>query len=581
MSAVPPPASDLTTTELATQWAAAVSQTTYLAMSAAEIEQLLARLIIRLVTATAATPVDEQAVMAVAAELVAHDLTGSRSIGRSIEALAHGLRRLPELRDIDQRDAAVLRVLAALSDGYAEALRQRTLDEQEQVAKALSQAKLEAEARFREVFLASTVGIAISTFDSIVVSANQALSEILDLPPADLIGASLPKLLQAEDDAALAKAYRKLTEGKLARFRHRRPLTAATGELAWTHLGGSLLHDADGVPTHCLTVVENITELHLLQQELSRQALHDVLTGLPNEPYLISRLQEVLEGAGPSTQVTLCRLRLDHLSVINEGIGRAAGDALVCSIAHRLGELVHGQPAMVARISSVDFAILIEDGPNNPESGVLALSISEALSEPLYLDKHGLAVSASVGIVRRLARGLSPDELISSANITLQRAERTGAGQWSLYDPHAEAHERANYRLAAEMPGAFENGEITLHYQPVYRLDSGRIVAIQALLHWNRTDGAGVLNTVSDHSTCLTLAAQNGLLGPLGRWMVQESCRLYSEVLRDPACGAPLLRVDLTTHLSQDPDLIAVVCDALSASGVPAGQLRIGCRCWP
>jgi diguanylate cyclase (GGDEF)-like protein/PAS domain S-box-containing protein len=571
MNTTPLPETDLTTARLVQLWAETASQSTYLAMSRRQAEQLLTRLVTCLVTAVAARPVDEQAAMTVAGELVAHDLTGSRSIGRSIEILAHGLPQLPELRDVDQLDVAVLRVLAALSDGYAEALRRRTLDEQELVAQALLQAKLGAEARFREVFLASTVGMAISTFDGTVCKANHAFAEIVGRAPADLIGASLPELLQAQDDTAVAEAYRKLTDGQLISFRHRRRFTAATGEVAWTHLGGSLLHDAGGVPTHHLTIVENITELHLLQQELSRQALHDVLTGLPNEHYLISRLQEVLERASLSDRVTLCRINLDNFSVVKEGLGRAAGEALLCSIANRLCELVDGHPAMVARIGGDDFAILIEDSPDGPEPRVLAPSINVALSEPVYFDGHGLAVSGSVGVVRRHASGTSPDELIRSANTTLHRAKRIGSGQWSLDDPRADALDQTIYRLAAEMPGAFENGEITLRYQPVHQLDSGQIVAIQALLNWERTGD----DTVVKHPTCLALAEQSGLLGPLGRWMVQQSCSMHSRAWQDSACGV-LLRVDLTTHLSQDPDLIAVVRDALSTTGLRAEQVQIG-----
>jgi diguanylate cyclase (GGDEF)-like protein/PAS domain S-box-containing protein len=571
MSTASPLEPDLTTAGLAQAWAQATGQTTYLAMSGDETEQLLERLITRLVTAVAATPVDEQAAMEVAAELVTHDLTGSRSIGRSIEVLAHGLPRLPQLRDVDRAEAAVLRVLAALSDGYAEALRRRTLDEQEQVAQALVQARLEAEARFRDGFLSSTVGIAISTLDGIVVDANHAFAQIVGLPLADLIGVALPELLQAEDDTALAEAYRKITDGELPRFWYRRQLMDATGEVAWTHLGGSLLHDAYGVPTHLLTIVENITELHLLRQELSRQALYDVLTGLPNEHHVTSRLQEVLERAGPSTQVTLCRLNLDNFSVINDGIGRAAGDALLRAVAERLSEVVQGQPAMVARMGGDDFAILIEDGPDSPEPGVLAPSIIEALSEPVYHEGRGLALSAGVGIVRRPASGMSPAELLRCADTTLHRAKRTGSGQWSLDDPQADALDWAIYRLAAEMPGAFENGEITLRYQPVCELEGGRIVAIQALLRWERTD-----DTVVAHPTCLALAEQSGLLGHLGRWMVQESCSTATALGHDVAYGAPLLRVDLTRQLSQDPDLVGMVRDVLSATGLPAERLRLG-----
>jgi diguanylate cyclase (GGDEF)-like protein/PAS domain S-box-containing protein len=566
MSAAPPPEFELAISQLARTWAEVAGQTTYLAMSGAETEQFLTRLITRLVRVVTATPAEEQAAMEVAAELVANHLTGSRSIGRSIEALARGLPQLPQLRGVNGVDSAVLRVLTALCDGYIDALRRRILDEQEQVAQALLRAKLEAETRFREVFLASTVGLAISTFDGIVVEANRAFAEIVGLPQSDLIGSALSELLRAEDDTMLAKAYRQITVGELPRFWYRRHFTAATGEVAWTHLGASLLHDAYGVPTHHLTVVENITELQLLRQELSRQALYDVLTGLPNERYLMSRLQEVLGKAGPSTEVTLCRLNLDNFSVINDGLGRATGDALLCAVAKRLVELVEESPAMVVRMGGDDFAILLEDGPDSPEPAVLGPSINEALSEPVYYEDRGLALSASSGIVRRAAKGLCPEELLRCANTTLHRAKRIGGGQWSLYDPEADALDWAIYQLAAETPGAFETGQITLGYQPVCQLDNGRIVAIQPVLCWERND-----DTVVNHHRCLALAEQSGLLGHLGRWMIREACGTAVALVQEP-----LLRLDLTTQLSQDPDLVGVVRDALAATGLPAERLRLG-----
>src|SRR5262249_37052144 len=155
--------------------------------------------------------------------------------------------------------------------------------------------------------------------------------------------------------------------------------------------GASLLRDVYGMPTHHLTIVENITELHMLRQELSRQALNDVLTGLPNGQRLMSRLEEVLGTAGPRTQVTLCRLNVAGFSVINDGIGRDAGDTLLRTVADRLSELVQGQSAMVARIGGDEFAILIEDGPESPEPHVLGPRINEVFSEPVYHGGRGLA----------------------------------------------------------------------------------------------------------------------------------------------------------------------------------------------
>ncbi len=567
---------------LAQAWAAAVSRTTYLPMSGEEVEQLLTRLINRLVLAVAGAQVDERAVMEVAAELVAHDLTGRSSIGLSIEVLGDGLPRLAELRHVDGRAVAVLRMLGALAGGYAEALRQRTLDEQDQVTRALLEAKLDAErelqvseARFRRIFSEVEVGIAISELDGTVVTANHAFASILGRTPDDLIGAALPDLLQvhAREDPKPGELYRKLTDGALTHFRHRGRLTDASGgEAAWVFLSGLLLCDPDGVPTHHVITTEDITELELLRLGLAEQALRDRLTGLPNEHYFMSHLEDVLEGTDPSTMVTVFRVNLDSFSVINDGIGRSAGECLLRSTARRLQELVIGERAMVARIGTDDFAILIEGDTDSRDFSLFAATVNLRLCEPVFLEANrGIAVSAGVGVVSRPAGKISASELIRAADVTLRRAKRTGRGQWDLYDPEYDAKQRQRYQLAAEIPGAWENGEIDVWYQPVRRLDSGLIVALQALLRWDRANGA-----VVGHAECLELAEQTGLVISLGRWIMEKSCAVQKDVVHCRKAGAPLMRVNLTTQLSQDPDLIGAMRGALSAAGVRADQLRVG-----
>ena len=578
MSTARPSESGLTVAGLAQAWAAVASRTTYLPMSGDEVEQLLARLIDRLVRAIAATPVDEEAAIEVSAELVAHAFTGARSVGRSLEILGDGLPQLAELQHVDRRDAAILRVLGSLAGGYAEALRQRTLDEQDEVTRAVLQAKLDAdrelqvsEAWFRQIFSEAGVGIAISGLDGTLVAVNRAFADMVGRAPDELIGAALPKLLHTEDDPTLAAAYHEFASGELTHFRRRGQLIAAGDEVVWTILGGSLLRDPDGAPSHHLIIVDDVTELHLLQQELSGQALHDRLTGLPNEHYLMSHLHDVLEGADSSVQVTLCRVNLDNFSVINDGVGRTAGELLLRTIAGRLQELVTGKQAMVARMGADDFAILIQGGMDNRDLSLLAATINIRLCEPVYIDDRGISVSAGVGVVSRPAEGISAGELIRAADATLRRAKRTGRGQWSLYDAEYDGRQREGSQLAAEIPGAWECGEIDVRYQPVCRLDDGQIVALQALLHWERADG-----TVLGHSECLTLAERTGLVVSLGGWIVEKTCSQHLQLSHCQIGQTPLLRVDLTAQLSQDPDLVKVVRAALSASGLQAEQLRVG-----
>jgi diguanylate cyclase (GGDEF)-like protein/PAS domain S-box-containing protein len=566
---------------LAQAWAVAASHTTYLPMSAVELEQFLTQLINRLVTVVRAATMDEQAVIDVAAELVAHDLTGSNSISRSIEILGDGLPRLAELQPVDGRDAAVSRVLRILAGGYAGALRQRTLDEQHQITQALLQAKLAterelwiSETRFRQVFSESEVGIAISDLDGTVVTANRAFAGIVGRSRDDLAGAALPKLLHSADQPAaestLADIYHMLASGELTHFRRRGQLTAASGETAWIFLAGFLLRDHEGVPTHHVVTTEDITELRLLQKELSRQGLYDRLTGLPNEHYFMSRLKDVLEAAGPSTMITVCRVNLDNFSVINDGIGLSAGEFLLCSVAARLQELVAGKRAMVARMATDDFAILIEEVTQR-DLNRFAATMNTRLCEPVYFGDQGIAVSVGIGVVRRRAAGFSADELVRAANVTLHRAKRVGPGQWDLYDMEYDIGQRERFQLAAEIPGAWESGGIDVQYQPLCRLADGELVALAAVLCWERADGS-----VVSHSDCLELAEQTGLVVSLGRWILEKACAVHIRPSNDRLEDPPLLRVDLTAQVSQDPDLVGVVQGALAATGLRAQQLWLG-----
>lgn len=428
-------------------------------VSGDELEQLLTRLINRLVAAVIAEPMDERAAIEVAVELVANDFTGSRSISSTIEVLDYGLPRLAELRSVEGHDGDVSRLLRMLAGGYAEALRQRTLDEQHQVTQALLQAKLDterelwiSEARFRQVFSESEVGIAISDLDGTVVTANRAFAQIVGRSRDDLVGAALPKLLysadQPADESTLGETYNRLATGELTHFRRRGQLTAANGEIAWIFLAGFLLRDPEGVPTHHVVTTEDITELQLLQKELSRQGLYDRLTGLPNEQYFMSRLNDVLEAADPSTMITVCRVNLDNFSVINDGIGLSAGEFLLCSVAARLQELVADDKAIVARMATDDFAILIE-GDAERDLSVFATTMNTRLCEPVYFGNQGIASrSAQVWCAGapadsrpvswsapRMSHCTGPSALVVDSGISTTWSTTSGSGSAASWPP--------------------------------------------------------------------------------------------------------------------------------------------------
>ncbi|MGH4000405.1 MAG: diguanylate cyclase domain-containing protein [Pseudonocardiaceae bacterium] len=128
----------------------------------------------------------------------------------------------------------------------------------------------------------------------------------------------------------------------------------------------------------------DLTELHLLREYLSHQSWHDALAGLPNQQFFLSRLEGVLGRAEQGSRITVCKIDLDGLAVINDGFGREIGDQLLQSVAQRLQSAVDGEKATVARFGSDEFAILIERSSMTPDVATLAASINFQLAEPVY-----------------------------------------------------------------------------------------------------------------------------------------------------------------------------------------------------
>lgn len=324
------------------------------------------------------------------------------------------------------------------------------------------------------------------------------------------------------------------------------------------------------------TLVEPLTDQQLLEQRVRHQSLHDPLTGLPNRAHFTSYLEAVLE-RDREAPVMLCMMDLDCFAVVNEGLGLSFGDSLLRSVASRLQALFSGERALLARLDGDEFAILTEESPSTPHAATLAARINAELSEPVYLAGHGLAVSACMGIIVRRTSGKGDaNELIRAAEATLHRVKRTGRGQWGLFDPCADTEERSRYALATAMPEAWENGQLTLCYQPLVRLDpaaadADRAVALAALLRWEHPDYGVVA-----HEDCLALAEQTGLVLTIGRWMVRQACEQLRSWRERLGTAVPPLRVDLTTHLTQDPDLVEVLRDALTAAKLRPRDIQLG-----
>ncbi|QFZ21641.1 putative bifunctional diguanylate cyclase/phosphodiesterase [Saccharothrix syringae] len=563
-------------TRLAKKWAYLLSSKTFIPMSSTELEGRLGELVDRLCAGVVAEPLAQAAGREVGAALVDLNCTTPEGLQVSVEVVSRGLLDMPSLAPPDRLRNRVVDVVAALSASFAERIRLSTMEQQERLGRSLYKAMREAQVELRlsrarvELLEAhSSTGIATAGPDGVLVRSNAALARVLDRPVAELAGTSLFDLVHPDERVGVRADFAGLGEGGTDVLTQPCRLLRGDGELAWVMLTLSPLHRVDGRP-QVVVLVEDATDVNLLQGQLNHQALHDVLTRLPNRQYFTSRLEQALRTADPRTGISLFHLDLDGFSRVTGGLGREVGDHVLRVVAGRLEALVVGESAMVARFGHDEFAILVENGPGTPDVVTTVRRINDLLSAPFTSHGHRVAVSATIGVVHRPPPDSSPLDLLDSADLTLRRARAGGRGQWELADPAQDGRDRRRFSLAATMPGAWEHDELRVLYRPVVRLADEGVASAEALLRWDHPR-LGAL----PHEQCLALAEDTGLVVRLGAWALRAACA-RAAAWRDELGRDVPVHWALAPSQAADPDLVGVVRELLADTGLAPASLRLG-----
>jgi diguanylate cyclase (GGDEF)-like protein/PAS domain S-box-containing protein len=561
---------------LARKWANSLSSTAFIPLDNTQFRDLLVNLLDRLVDAVLAKRCAHESVHADGALLVRSGCTGGQSLQVTMDVLGRGLPSLPELHGAARGGEPVMLVLGALATGYSEELRLLTMEQQESMCRALlkslteSRQRLwEVQAEFDDVLDNSSNGVVLIDRCGAFGRANEVLGDILGYTRSEMAGLTLFDLIRPEEAKLFRDSFAKLLTGAARRVQSEQRLLRKDGDNAWVTLTVTA-PQPDDPESRFVVVVEDRTELNLLHGQLNHQALHDMLTRLPNRQFFTTSLERVARHASPTTGITLYYLDLDAFSLITHGLGRRVGDLLLDSVAHRLEGLFEGEDAMVARFGADEFAVLVENSPTTPDALTTVRRINEELSEPVYVDGYGVASPASIGVVDRPPAGMGAAALLEAAEMTLARAKRNGRTQWELFDPYQDARDREMFGLAVALPGAWENGELSVVHRPLVRLNGGEVVGLDALLSWEHPSRGRL-----PHERCAQLAEETGLILPLGSWLLGSACG-EAESRRTGLGDDQPLHVGLTPNQSSDPDLLSRVLTVLGDTGLPADRLWLG-----
>jgi diguanylate cyclase (GGDEF)-like protein/PAS domain S-box-containing protein len=309
----------------------------------------------------------------------------------------------------------------------------------------ISERKREEELRLREeqtrgLADAAFEGLAVISDRGMILEVNQALLDILEHTPSEMIGRSVLEFV--------APAYRdQVRQNILSNFEEPYETVGLSKDGTRLDLevrGKAFSYQGQRVR---VTAVRDITERKALEQHLRHQALHDFLTGLPNRALFTDRLCRALARAGRRRRrVAVMFVDLDNFKLVNDTFGHHAGDELLVMVSDRLRTCLRLGDTLV-RLGGDEFAVLLEDLTDEGEATRIARRIIEELRVPFTLDNQEAFVTPSIGIALNDSSQDSPDGLLRNADVAMYRAKKEGKARHQLFEPGIETQSVERMRL--------------------------------------------------------------------------------------------------------------------------------------
>ncbi len=364
-------------------------------------------------------------------------------------------------------------------------------------------------------------------------------------------------------------------------------VTLADGRPRIVHLEAEPEFSEHGAYTGYTGIVQDVTDRRTAEDKIRHLANYDSLTGLPNRRQLMWRTERALEYARRQEHAcALLLIDLDRFKVINDTLGHAAGDEMLCEVATRLracvrhseqivegpvesaGSRAHRTLEAAGRLGGDEFVALLPDVDDERDAERVAQRILDALRAPMLVAGQECFVTASVGIAMFPRDGQTVLDLLRNSDVAMYAVKAAGRNAATQYSPMLAGRGREKLALETALHKAIERDELVLHYQPKIDVRSARMVGAEALMRWQRGD------TLVPPGDFIPLAEESGLIVPMSEWALREAAR-QAKAWSLAFGFNDAIAVNMPTRLIERSDLVEHIHQAVSTYGVPHRAIQL------